>query len=100
MSGWYAPVPCARCLSSSVSASRARTAASLGIDLGSSPLDAADPPSRHTPGEWLEHRPLLSVAFVALAGAFLVSTFVQAKEALVAPAVTTGATSTEERRAD
>lgn len=64
------------------SASRARTAASLGIDLGPSPLDAADPPSRHTPGEWLEHRPYLSVAFVALAGAFLVSTFVQAKEPL------------------
>jgi short-chain fatty acids transporter len=47
-----------------------------------SSFNATDPPSRHTPGEWLEHRPFLSVAFVALAGAFLVSTFVQAKEPL------------------
>ncbi len=51
------------------SAQRARTAADLGIDLGASPLDAPDPPRKGTPGEWLEHVPLLSALFVLLAGA-------------------------------
>jgi short-chain fatty acids transporter len=62
--------------------SRAKSAKDLGVDLGASPLEAADPVTRGTPGEWLEHRPYLSVGFVALAGAFLVSTFVKATEPL------------------
>lgn len=61
---------------------RAKSAKDLGVDLGASPLEAADPVTRGTPGEWLEHRPWLSVAFVALAAAFLVSTFVKASEPL------------------
>jgi short-chain fatty acids transporter len=50
---------------------RARTAAHLGIDLGPSPLDAPPPRRQGTPGEWLEHVPLLNLLFVAAAGAYL-----------------------------
>ncbi len=50
---------------------RARTAAALGIDLGPSPLHQTDPDRRGVPGEWLEHSPLLSVLFVALATTYL-----------------------------
>lgn len=56
-------------------ASRAKTASMLGVELGASPLDAPEPRGRGTPGEWLEFRPHLSVMFVALAGAYLVITF-------------------------
>ena len=63
-------------------AERAKSAAQLGVDLGASPLDAAPPTSRGTPGEWLEHHPLLSVLFVVLAGAYLISTFATSKEPL------------------
>lgn len=55
--------------------SRARTAAMMGIDLGPSPLERQPPPSKGTPGEWLEHSPLLTVLFVALALAYLASQF-------------------------
>lgn len=64
------------------SAAKAKSAKDLGVDLGASPLDAQAPASRGTPGEWLEHRPYLSVAFVALAGAYLVATFAKAAEPL------------------
>ncbi len=53
------------------SPSRARTAAQLGVDLGDSPLDRPDPERRGTPGDWLEHSPVLSVLFVAGAGVYL-----------------------------
>jgi short-chain fatty acids transporter len=59
--------------------SRARTAESLGIDLGPSPLDRGDPPSRGTPGEWLEHSRVLSLAVAALASAYLVRHFLGGK---------------------
>ena len=52
-------------------AARARTAADLGIDLGVSPLDQAEPPRRHAPGEWLEHVPVLNALFVALSVGYL-----------------------------
>ncbi len=57
-------------------ASRAKTAADLGIDLGPSPL-AAPLPARKpgTPGDWLEHSPLLNVLVALLAGAYLVGYF-------------------------
>jgi short-chain fatty acids transporter len=51
--------------------SRARTAADLGVDLGPSPLEAPPPKRSGTPGEWLEHVPLLNLAFVAVAAAYL-----------------------------
>lgn len=53
------------------SARTARTAEDLGISLGPSPLDAPPPPKRGTPGEWLEHRPILNVLVVAVAGTYL-----------------------------
>ncbi len=63
-------------------AERAKSAAMLGLTLGPSPLEAEDPQGRGTPGEWLEYRPYLSVLFVALAGASLVSTFATSPEPL------------------
>jgi short-chain fatty acids transporter len=58
------------------SATRAKTAQDLGIDLGASPLDREEArATRSTPGEWLEHRPWLNVLVVALAGGYLVHHF-------------------------
>jgi short-chain fatty acids transporter len=56
-------------------ASRAVTAEQLGVALGPSPLEQPAPERRHTPGEWLEHSPLLSLFFVALAAAYLIQYF-------------------------
>jgi short-chain fatty acids transporter len=64
------------------SAARARTAAHMGIDLGVSPLDRKDPERRGTPGEWLEHVPVLNVLFVALSVGYLWMYFGQAKHKL------------------
>ncbi|MCA2977994.1 MAG: short-chain fatty acid transporter [Myxococcaceae bacterium] len=61
---------------------QAVSAKDLGIDLGDSPLEAPAPPSRGTPGEWLEHHPALPAAFVLLAGSFLALTFLDAKDPL------------------
>ncbi|MGZ3474399.1 MAG: short-chain fatty acid transporter [Polyangiales bacterium] len=63
-------------------AARARTAESMGIDLGPSPLDREDPPNKDTPGEWLEHVPLLNVLFVLLAGGYLVRYFQKSGQGL------------------
>lgn len=63
-------------------ASRARTAESMGIDLGESPVDRADPERKGTPGEWLEHSPILSVLLVLLAGTYLVHHFATSKDGL------------------
>jgi short-chain fatty acids transporter len=57
---------------------RAKTAQDLGVSLGESPLELPHPPTRGTPGEWLEHHWLLSSCFVLLAGGFLVLTFATA----------------------
>jgi short-chain fatty acids transporter len=52
------------------SAAAARSAASLGIELG--PAPGAEPTAGpRSPGEWLEHSPLLNVAVVVLGGAYL-----------------------------
>lgn len=56
-------------------ASRATTAEQLGILLGESPLERAEPERKSTPGEWLEHNPLLNVLFVLGSGAYLFSYF-------------------------
>lgn len=55
--------------------SRARSAASLGVDLSTSPLSAhVHAPKRAppvTPAEWLEHTPVLNVFVFALGAAYL-----------------------------
>jgi short-chain fatty acids transporter len=57
-------------------AGRAKTAADLGIDLGPSPLDAPPPEKKGgTPGEWLEHVPVLNVMFGAISIGYLVGYF-------------------------
>jgi short-chain fatty acids transporter len=57
-------------------AGRARTAADLGIDLGPSPLEAAPPEKKGaTPGEWLEHQPILNLLFVAASTTYLIGYF-------------------------
>jgi short-chain fatty acids transporter len=58
--------------------SRARTAAKMGIVLGASPAEHGEPERRGTPGEWLEHSPVLSVLLVALGGTYLVRYFTRA----------------------
>lgn len=54
---------------------RARTAEQMGIDLGVSPLDREEPERRGTPGEWLEHVPILNALFVVLSVCYLVAYF-------------------------
>lgn len=63
-------------------ASRARTAESLGIALGPSPLEQGEPETRGTPGEWLERRPYLNVLFVLLSGTYLVTYFRRSHQGL------------------
>jgi short-chain fatty acids transporter len=68
-------------------AGRGRTARDLGIDLGPSgghPSDAiaAAPTIRPTPGQWLEHSPLLTWFVVALGGTYLLRYFMEAPEPL------------------
>jgi short-chain fatty acids transporter len=70
-------------------AGRARTARALGIDLGPSEARASDLDlraaalnSRPTPGQWLEHSPILTWFVVALGGTYLVRYFMEAPEPL------------------
>jgi len=63
-------------------AGRARTAQSMGIELGASPLDREDPPVKGTPGEWLEHSPILNLFFVALSAIYLVRYFIKSGQGL------------------
>jgi short-chain fatty acids transporter len=66
-------------------AGRARTAADLGIELGPSPLDAPAPERRTgSPGELLEHVPVLNVAFVIASLAYLVGYFHEAESVVQA----------------
>ncbi|MCB9686433.1 MAG: short-chain fatty acid transporter [Alphaproteobacteria bacterium] len=60
---------------------RARNAEALGITLPSPPSDAAMPHGNSV-GEVLEHSPVLSWAFVAIAGAYLARTFWTAADPL------------------
>ncbi len=69
----YAPPP-----------SRARTAEMMGIDLGPCPLDRPGPDNKGTPGEWLEHSPLLTILFVAVAVAYLALEFSRGGKGLAA----------------
>lgn len=63
---------------------RAKTAAMLGIDLGSSPAELSEPPRKGTPGEWLEHVPYLNFAFVILSTAYFIQYFAESKSGLAA----------------
>jgi short-chain fatty acids transporter len=56
-------------------ASRAVTAEQMGVSPGESPLERPEPERRGTPGEWLEHSPLLSVLFVVCSCTYLVQYF-------------------------
>jgi short-chain fatty acids transporter len=64
------------------SAERARTAESMGLSLGAPPEDREAPARKGTPGEWLEHAPWLSLAFVALALTYLVGTVASSGQGL------------------
>ena len=63
-------------------ASRAKTAAHLGIDLGTS--EVSDPPvtTATSPGAWLEHSPLLMWVIVGMGTWYLVRYFAEASEPL------------------
>jgi short-chain fatty acids transporter len=70
-------------------AGRGKTAADLDIELGPTRTSVptreqvgADPRVRPTPGQWLEHSPLLTWFVVALGGAYLIRYFLQADEPL------------------
>lgn len=60
------------CYLSAPSATRAKSAADLGIDLGLAELNI--PPATR-PGEWLEYSPVLTLVFVVLVGLWLVDKF-------------------------
>ena len=62
--------------------SRARTAKDLGINLGNSEFLAGPKPQAPSPGQWLEHSPLLTVAIAALGVAYLFRYFARAPEPL------------------
>ena len=66
-------------------AGRGRTARDLGIDLGEpAGVRGTDPGTDRgrTPGQWLEHSPILTWFVVALGGTYLVRYFMQAGEPL------------------
>ncbi len=63
---------------------RAKTAADLGIDLGSSPVDLPAPEQKGTPGEWLEHSRILNVLFVVLSVSYFAQYFASQKHVLSA----------------
>jgi short-chain fatty acids transporter len=65
-------------------ASRARTAKDLGIDLGHSelPQDPGPRSQAPSPGQWLEHSPVLNIVLVAIAMTYLVRYFGRAPEPL------------------
>ena len=61
---------------------RAKTAADLGVDLGTSEVSDPVVPGTIPPGAWLEHSPLLTWMIVALGAAYLVRYFAAAGEPL------------------
>lgn len=63
-------------------AGRGRTAQDLGITLGESEISAPVPVTKPTPGQWLEHSPILNWLIVLIGGTYLVRYFMQAGEAL------------------
>ena len=63
-------------------AGRGRTAQDLGITLGESEISAPVPVTKPTPGQWLEHSPILNWFIVLIGGTYLVRYFMQAGELL------------------
>src|SRR5207342_3429504 len=65
-------------------AGRGKTARDLGIALGKAEIEPPAPIGKPTPGQWLEHSPILNWLIVAVGGTYLVRYFMQASEPLSA----------------
>src|SRR5207245_8874906 len=63
-------------------ADRAMAAAKLGGDLEHAAPAHREPTRSRSPGEWLEHSPILTVLVVALGAVYLVRYFRQSHQAL------------------
>ena len=63
-------------------AGRGKTARDLGIALGVAEIEPPAPVGKPTPGQWLEHSPILNWLIVAIGGTYLVRYFMQAGEPL------------------
>ncbi len=63
---------------------RGKTARDLGIELGKAEIEPAADVARPTPGQWLEHSPILNWLIVLIGGTYLVRYFMQASEPLSA----------------
>ena len=62
--------------------SKAKTAAALGINLGTQEFSPSPRPRALSPGQWLEYSPILSMIVVALGAVYLVRYFGRAAEPL------------------
>lgn len=63
-------------------AGRGKTARDLGIELGKSEIQPPAPIAKPTPGQWLEHSPILNWLIVLIGGTYLVRYFMAAAEPL------------------
>ncbi|HEV3409662.1 MAG TPA: TIGR00366 family protein, partial [Chthoniobacterales bacterium] len=63
-------------------AGRGKTARDLGIDLGKAEIETPSTSAKPTPGQWLEHSPILNWAIVLIGGTYLVRYFMAAAEPL------------------
>ena len=63
-------------------AGRGKTAHDLGIALGQAEIEPPAPVAKPTPGQWLEHSPILNWFIVLIGGTYLVRYFMQAPEPL------------------
>ena len=63
-------------------AGRGKTARDLGVSLGQAEIEPSPPMEKPTPGQWLEHSPILNWLIVAIGGTYLVRYFMQAPEPL------------------
>ena len=63
-------------------AGRGKTARDLGIVLGEAEIEPPAPVAKPTPGQWLEHSPILNWLIVLIGGTYLVRHFMQASEPL------------------
>ncbi|MDQ6656208.1 MAG: TIGR00366 family protein, partial [Verrucomicrobiota bacterium] len=63
-------------------AGRGKTARDLRIDLGKAEIEPPVPAASLTPGQWLEHSPILNWLIVLLGGSYVVRYFLQAPEPL------------------
>lgn len=61
---------------------RGKTARDLGIDLGTAEIEPPATIAKPTPGQWLEHSPILNWMIVLIGGTYLVRYFMQAGEPL------------------